>query len=142
MDHFELHAPFAPTGDQPEAIAKLVQGIRDGDREQTLLGVGPQCDDILPARENVPGIGENLLALLRGDDTVAHALENGEAELVLGFVHNGGESRLADEKLARGGGDRVMLCYAQQIMQMFEPHAPSPLPMNCPPYSSAENVRK
>ena len=39
MDHFELHAPFAPTGDQPEAIAKLVQGIRDGDREQTLLGV-------------------------------------------------------------------------------------------------------
>ena len=31
MDHFDLHAPFSPTGDQPEAIAKLVQGIRDGD---------------------------------------------------------------------------------------------------------------
>ena len=29
MDHFDLHAPFSPTGDQPEAIAKLVQGIRD-----------------------------------------------------------------------------------------------------------------
>ena len=39
MDHFDLHAPFSPTGDQPEAIAKLVQGIRDGDHEQTLLGV-------------------------------------------------------------------------------------------------------
>lgn len=39
MDHFELHAPFEPTGDQPEAIAKLVQGIKDGDHEQTLLGV-------------------------------------------------------------------------------------------------------
>ena len=36
MDHFDLHAPFSPTGDQPEAIAKLVQGIRDGDHEQTL----------------------------------------------------------------------------------------------------------
>ena len=32
MDHFDLHAPFSPTGDQPEAIAKLVQGIRDGRR--------------------------------------------------------------------------------------------------------------
>ena len=39
MDHFELHAPFSPTGDQPEAIAQLVQGIQSGDREQTLLGV-------------------------------------------------------------------------------------------------------
>ena len=39
MDHFELHAPFEPTGDQPEAIAKLVQGIKDGDHEQTLLVV-------------------------------------------------------------------------------------------------------
>ena len=39
MDHFELHAPFSPTGDQPEAIARLVQGIKDGDHEQTLLGV-------------------------------------------------------------------------------------------------------
>ncbi len=39
MDHFKLHAPFAPTGDQPEAIASLVEGIKRGDREQTLLGV-------------------------------------------------------------------------------------------------------
>ena len=31
MDHFELHAPFEPTGDQTEAIAKLVQGVKDGD---------------------------------------------------------------------------------------------------------------
>ncbi len=39
MDHFVLHAPYAPTGDQPEAIAHLVQGIQNGEREQTLLGV-------------------------------------------------------------------------------------------------------
>ena len=39
MDHFELVAPYAPTGDQPEAIAKLVDSIRRGHREQTLLGV-------------------------------------------------------------------------------------------------------
>ncbi len=36
---FKLVAPYKPTGDQPEAIEKLVQGINRGDKEQTLLGV-------------------------------------------------------------------------------------------------------
>ncbi len=39
MDHFELHSEFAPTGDQPEAIEALVQGFREGNQFQTLLGV-------------------------------------------------------------------------------------------------------
>ena len=39
MDRFELHAPYKPTGDQPEAIAALTEGINKGYREQTLLGV-------------------------------------------------------------------------------------------------------
>jgi excinuclease ABC subunit B len=36
---FLLHEPFPPSGDQPEAIAKLVEGIEDGLTFQTLLGV-------------------------------------------------------------------------------------------------------
>ena len=36
---FKWVAPYKPTGDQPEAIAKLVEGIKRGDKEQTLLGV-------------------------------------------------------------------------------------------------------
>ena len=36
---FKLVAPYKPAGDQPEAIAKLVEGIKRGDKEQTLLGV-------------------------------------------------------------------------------------------------------
>jgi excinuclease ABC subunit B len=36
---YELHQPFPPAGDQPEAIAKLVEGIGDGLSFQTLLGV-------------------------------------------------------------------------------------------------------
>ena len=36
---FVLKAPYAPAGDQPQAIAKLVEGINDGFRYQTLLGV-------------------------------------------------------------------------------------------------------
>jgi len=36
---FHLHSPFEPAGDQPEAIAKLLEGIGDGLSYQTLLGV-------------------------------------------------------------------------------------------------------
>jgi len=39
MPDFKVVAPFKPTGDQPEAIAKLVEGLRDGQHYQTLLGV-------------------------------------------------------------------------------------------------------
>ena len=39
MDHFQLVSSYRPSGDQPEAIAKLSQGIELGLREQTLLGV-------------------------------------------------------------------------------------------------------
>ncbi len=38
-DKFILHSNYKPTGDQPEAIEKLVEGIKNGDREQVLLGV-------------------------------------------------------------------------------------------------------
>ena len=36
---FKLHAPFKPTGDQPQAIEKLAQGVKMGLDEQVLLGV-------------------------------------------------------------------------------------------------------
>ena len=36
---FQLHQPFPPAGDQPEAIAQLVEGVEDGLAFQTLLGV-------------------------------------------------------------------------------------------------------
>ena len=39
MDRFILHSPYKPTGDQPEAIEKLVNGLNKGYMEQTLLGV-------------------------------------------------------------------------------------------------------
>ncbi|HEY3992377.1 MAG TPA: excinuclease ABC subunit UvrB [Ktedonobacteraceae bacterium] len=39
MAEFKVDAPFEPTGDQPDAIAQLVQGIKSGYKQQTLLGV-------------------------------------------------------------------------------------------------------
>jgi excinuclease ABC subunit B len=35
---FKLHAPYKPTGDQPQAIRQLVEGIQNEDRDQVLLG--------------------------------------------------------------------------------------------------------
>lgn len=39
MDHFELVSKFKPTGDQPQAIEKLAEGVIRGDKEQALMGV-------------------------------------------------------------------------------------------------------
>lgn len=39
MPEFKIHAPFKPTGDQPQAIDRLVEGIENGEKFQTLLGV-------------------------------------------------------------------------------------------------------
>ena len=39
MDQFQLVSPYQPSGDQPEAIEKLANGVQWGLREQTLLGV-------------------------------------------------------------------------------------------------------
>ena len=39
MDRFVLHSEFKPTGDQPQAIESIVNGIKSGKKEQTLLGV-------------------------------------------------------------------------------------------------------
>ena len=39
QEKFKLVAPYQPTGDQPAAIKKLVEGLKRGDKEQTLLGV-------------------------------------------------------------------------------------------------------
>ena len=39
MDGFQLVSEYKPTGDQPEAIAKLTAGLQSGMKEQVLLGV-------------------------------------------------------------------------------------------------------
>ena len=39
MNKFVLKAPYQPTGDQPQAIEKLVQGFEEGNQFETLIGV-------------------------------------------------------------------------------------------------------
>ena len=39
MSDFKLTAPYSPTGDQPEAIRELTEGVRAGEKAQVLLGV-------------------------------------------------------------------------------------------------------
>ena len=38
MDHFELVSEYQPTGDQPQAIAELVKGFKEGNQFETLAG--------------------------------------------------------------------------------------------------------
>ena len=39
MNEFKLKAPYEPTGDQPQAIAELVKGFKEGNQCQNLLAV-------------------------------------------------------------------------------------------------------
>ena len=39
METFKVHSEYKPTGDQPQAIEQLVQGFKEGNQCQTLLGV-------------------------------------------------------------------------------------------------------
>ena len=39
MEKFKLVSKYQPTGDQPQAIEQLVEGLNRGDKEQVLLGV-------------------------------------------------------------------------------------------------------
>ena len=47
MEHFKLYSQYAPAGDQPQAIDKLVEGINSGMKEQTLLGKRSKEADVL-----------------------------------------------------------------------------------------------
>ena len=38
VQKFNLQAPYTPQGDQPDAIAKLLEGLEEGEKHQTLLG--------------------------------------------------------------------------------------------------------
>lgn len=49
---FKLKAPYQPTGDQPQAIAELVKGFKEGNQFETLLGriqriLPEQCGRVL-----------------------------------------------------------------------------------------------
>ena len=48
-DRFHMELPFEPTGDQPEAIQALAEGVRGGERWQTLLGVTGSCKTVTMA---------------------------------------------------------------------------------------------
>jgi len=49
---FKLHSKFEPTGDQPQAIDKLVDGIRLGNKYQTLLGVTRKWKNLYNGKYN------------------------------------------------------------------------------------------
>ncbi len=83
MSQFSLQAPFAPTGDQPKAIASLVNHLKSGDRYQTLLGATGTGKTFTVAA-TIEKIGKPTLVLAH-NKTLAAQLCN---ELREFFPHN------------------------------------------------------
>ena len=85
MPDFRLVAPFEPTGDQPQAIDRLVEGLSRGLRHQTLLGVTgsgkslPPDQTVLIGREAVDGSIEWRLRPI--GEVVDEALEQGTTRI-------------------------------------------------------------
>ena len=65
MSEFKIDSKFNPTGDQPKAIKELVEGVNNGDKYQTLLGVtgSGKTFTIAKSIEN-RHIGENCAPIL------------------------------------------------------------------------------
>ena len=72
MSHFILTSPYQPTGDQPEAIRELVDGIQRGDKSQVLLGVTGSGKTFTMA--NVIAAINRPTLILSHNKTLAHQL--------------------------------------------------------------------
>ena len=90
---FKLVSTYKPTGDQPEAIAKLVEGIKRGDKEQTLLGVTGSGKTFTMA--NIISQVQKPTLVLAHNKTLAaqpvsytHLLEFSDGSPYLGIGHN------------------------------------------------------
>ncbi|WP_419005253.1 excinuclease ABC subunit UvrB [Collinsella stercoris] len=80
---FEVVSPFQPSGDQPEAIASLVKGVKDGDRYQVLLGVTGSGKTFTMAK-TIEALGKPTL-VMAPNKTLAAQLAS---ELKEFFPHN------------------------------------------------------
>ena len=69
---FQLVSPYLPAGDQPQAIEKVVEGLRDGFRHQTLLGV-TGSGKTMTAASVIAQVQQNLREEIGG-----HSLRLGE----------------------------------------------------------------
>ena len=82
MPDFRLVAPFEPTGDQPQAIDRLVDGLSRGLRHQTLLGVTGSGKSLPPDEPVLVGrvgeLGQIDWSLEAIGDVVDEALDQGE----------------------------------------------------------------
>ena len=83
MSQFQLQAPFQPTGDQPQAIAQLINSLQSGQRYQTLLGA-TGTGKTFTAAAVIEKIGKPTLVLAH-NKTLAAQLCN---ELREFFPHN------------------------------------------------------
>ena len=64
-DKFQIHSPFEPAGDQPEAIKGLLKGLDDGLAHQTLLGVtGSGKTFTMEGTRKQPGLCDRVIKMM------------------------------------------------------------------------------
>ena len=80
---FEVVSPFEPSGDQPEAIASLVEGVEQGDRYQVLLGVTGSGKTFTMAK-TIEALGKPTLVMAPNKTLAAQVA----SELKEFFPHN------------------------------------------------------
>ncbi len=78
MDRFKLVSDYKPTGDQPQAIDRLVDGINAGYRDQTLLGVTGSGKTFTMANI-IARVNKPTLILAHNKTLAAQLAEEGEA---------------------------------------------------------------
>ena len=94
MDHFKLHSEYKPTGDQPQAIKALVEGFKEGNQCQTLLGV--------------TGSGKTF--------TMANVIQQlNKPTLILSLIHIFVKNMFSKERRQEGGDDGKSLTPFQAI---------------------------
>ena len=96
---FELVAPFKPTGDQPQAIERLMKGLKTGQKDQVLLGVTGSGKSLTPKmpvwiyEENVGNfkprlvpIGEYTDGLFESNSEAAYLTQDGTEILPIHYL--------------------------------------------------------
>ena len=116
MDHFVLHSKYQPTGDQPQAIEELVNGFREGNQFETLLGVTGSGKTFTMA---------NIIAALNKPTLVIAHNKTLAGQLyvaVMGCPVNGpGEAKNADIGLAGGINSYLVFIKGKPVKTLSGP---------------------
>ena len=97
MDKFVLKSKFKPTGDQPEAIAALTEGVLAGERMQTLMGVTGSGKTFNINFQNVKFVATDLAM---AKNLISQSTVSSVKNLTVNFTFDECDFKIEKEKLS------------------------------------------